>query len=417
MGLMSEYIKKMKEGWSVADLESELLSLISQYNKLRKTYLLIYTVALDKPIPDISIGQEDYYMLHDLLRGKKGSDKLDVYIETPGGSGETAEEIVGLFRNHFNKVSFVVPGEAKSAGTLIVLSGDEILMSETGSLGPIDAQIKIGRSRVSAYDYKEWVEGKRDEAEKAKKLNPFDAVMVAQISPGELSGVSHALKFAEDLVIKWLTNYKFKNWKVTRTRKIPVTKEMRQQKAEEIAKKLINHAEWRSHGRSIKIDDLKQIGLEITKVDDYPELSNIIYRIKTVCRLLFNTTTTYKIFATEKEKMFKQHTVSAHQLIKAPIRGAIPQNMIPPAVIEVRQKCPKCGKIHKIYGKFIPEPKIDEDFEKKGYISFPEDNKLKCSCGYEMDLTPVKNEIEMRVNRKMIIKNKNLNKRRNEQKK
>ena len=63
-----------------------------------------------------------------------------MYIETPGGSGETAEEVVKFLRNNFDTVSFVVSGEAKSAGTIIVLSGDEILMTETGSLGPIDAQ-------------------------------------------------------------------------------------------------------------------------------------------------------------------------------------------------------------------------------------------------------------------------------------
>jgi hypothetical protein len=49
-------------------------------------------------------------------------------------------------------------------------------MADTGSLGPIDAQVKIGRSVVSAHDYKEWVGLKRDEAAKNGSLNPFDAV-------------------------------------------------------------------------------------------------------------------------------------------------------------------------------------------------------------------------------------------------
>ena len=34
-------------------------------------------------------------------------------------------------------------------------------MTETGSLGPIDAQVKIGRSIVSAHDYKAWIDEKR----------------------------------------------------------------------------------------------------------------------------------------------------------------------------------------------------------------------------------------------------------------
>jgi len=68
----------------------------------------------------------------------------------------------------------------------MVLGGDEIYMTDTDSLGPIDAQLQIGRTRISAYDYMEWINQKKDEANINQKLNPLDATMVAQISPGEL---------------------------------------------------------------------------------------------------------------------------------------------------------------------------------------------------------------------------------------
>jgi len=214
MGFMSEYISRKL---SAADLESELLRLISEYNKLQRTFAAVYVAALGKPIPDVPLNQDDYYLIHDLLKDVD-SRKVDLYLETPGGSAEAAEEIVRCLRNKFDQVSFVVSGEAKSAGTIMVLSADEILMTETGSLGPIDAQVRIGRSVVSAYDSLEWTEQRRKEAEKAGKLNPFDATMVAQISPGELSGAYHALKYAEDLVTDWLVKYKFKTWTTTETR-------------------------------------------------------------------------------------------------------------------------------------------------------------------------------------------------------
>ena len=164
MSLMNEYIERIrKKGWGPLELESELLKLISEYNILRDTFLFVYSTAIGKSIPAIALEQADFYVIRDLLASKKDLQKLDMYIETPGGSGETAEEIVRFLHNNFETVSFVVSGEAKSAGTIIVLSGDEILMTETGSLGPIDAQIKIGRSIVSAYDYMEWVKEKRKE--------------------------------------------------------------------------------------------------------------------------------------------------------------------------------------------------------------------------------------------------------------
>jgi len=392
MSFINEYINRRLSG---PELESELLKLISEYNKLRGTYLFVYAAAIGKPIPAVPLEQADFYVIRDLLASKKDLQKVDMYIETPGGSGETAEEIVKFLRNNFDIVSFVVSGEAKSAGTIIVLSGDEILMTETGSLGPIDAQMKIGRSVVSAYDYIEWVEEKRKEAEEQGRLNPFDATMVAQITPGELGSVFHALKFAEDLVVEWLINYKFKKWTVTESRKIPVTEEMKRKRAEEIAKELTNHSKWRLHGRSIKIDDLEEIGLKITRLDDNPKLTEIVYRIQTVCRLVFDTTTSFKIFATQDNKIFRQAVP-----VGAPIR--IPEKPTVD-VAEIEQKCPKCGETYKIYAKFVPNPQIDIDFKNKGFIPFPKDTKIISKCGFEIDLLGIKNQIEIQTGRKIIV--------------
>lgn len=388
---MSEYINRRM---SAKDMESELLRLIKLYNKTRDTFLFVYVAAIGKSIPDIVLTMDDYYIICDMLKDTK-SDKLDFMIETPGGSAVAAEEIVKFTRDSFRDNAFVVSGEAKSAGTLMVLSGDEILMTTGGSLGPIDAQVKIGRSTISAYDYTEWINQKREEAANVGKLNPLDATMVAQISPGELELVRHALKYAEDLVVEWLPKYKFKNWDFTETQKLPVTDEMKKEKAKEIAGKLMNHAKWRTHGRSIKRDDLvDDIGLKITKVDDKSKLADTIYRIQTICRLYFSTTTSYKIFATEKEKLFKNATP-----IGIPPKIPVGKE---PEVAEADLTCQKCGKKHKIYAKLKPDPKIDERFKDKGIKPFPSDNKLICDCGFEIDLSGLRNEIEVQSGKKII---------------
>jgi len=393
MGLMSEYISRRL---SANELEVELLSLISKYNQKRNCFLLVFASALSKQIPDVALNQEDYYIVADMLKDKPFVTNLDIYLETPGGSGEAAEEIVNFLRKHFQNISFVVSGEAKSAGTLMVLSGNEIFMTKTGSLGPIDAQMRIGRTIVSAFDYTEWVDDKYREAEEKGKLNSFDAIMIAQISPGELKGVYHSLKFAEDLVVEWLKNYKFKDWKTTETRKIPVTEKMKEDRAKEIVAELINHAKWRSHGRSIKIEDLENIKLKIAKIDEDPILQDIVNRIQTVCRLLFTTTSTYKIFATQDEKIFK--TVLATSV---PIR--LPQQPVRPLdLVRVKVKCSKCTKVYEVYGKFVPNLKIDDDCKKQGCILFPKNNKLSCSCGFEIDLGGLRNDIEIKTGKKLL---------------
>jgi len=391
MSLLNEYIKK---GIDIKILENELQSLIKRYNQSRNTFLFVYSVANNKKIPDIILQQEDYYIISDLLK-EKAIDNLDFYIETPGGSGEAAEEIVRCLREKSNNISFIVSGEAKSAGTLIVLSGNEILMTKTGSLGPIDAQIRIGRSQVSAMDYKEWFEKKQIEAQEKNYLNPVDATIIAQISPGELQGIYQSLQFAEDLVKEWLPKYKFKNWDITETRKKEVTSEMKINRAKEIVDKLTDRDEWHSHGRSIKIDDLDGL-LKIIRVDDDPDLADMVYRIQMVCKLIFDSSTIYKIFATEDYKIFK----SAAQI---PSGVLLPKEKAEVAEFEVI--CPKCEQKHMIYIKFSDNEKIDIDFQKKGAKPYPIDNKLKCdNCGFSIDLGGIKNQLEMQIGKKAILK-------------
>jgi Serine dehydrogenase proteinase len=266
MSLLTDYIQQNR---TPLELQQELVNLIKLYNAKTGRYLFVYAAAMSKQVPAIPLSMDDYYVIFDLLRNVTGV-VLDFYIETPGGSGEAAEEIVRFLRDKFTEVSFVVSGEAKSAGTIMVLSGDEIKMTRSGSLGPIDAQMEIGRSIASAYDYMEWINEKRIEAQEQGGLNPFDATMVAQISPGELRGVNNALNFAKDIVQEWLVTYKFRDWKVTTTKKQEVTSEAKKARAAEIVDALVNHTRWRSHGRSLKITDLEQIGLRIKKLDDEP---------------------------------------------------------------------------------------------------------------------------------------------------
>ena len=273
-------------------------------------------------------------------------------------------------------------------------------MCDTGSLGPIDAQVRIGRGMVSAYDYKEWVDEKQKEAAKTGKLNPFDAIMVAQISPGELKGVINSLEFAKDLVTDWLKRYKFRNWTITQGRKIPVTDEMKEERAVKVAEKLCNHTNWRSHGRSLKIDDLKD-ELIIEDIDRIPEVSDIVHRIKTVIRLIFSSSTDFKLYFWEDLQIARSATVAN---VPGPIPMPMAENRSVP-VINFQIMCPKCKKMHKIPG-YIGITK--EDVKKLG---LPINNQVKdgvllcdtAGCGMAIDLKPTLNQAETQIKKEIVI--------------
>jgi hypothetical protein len=360
----------------------------------------------------VSLEQDDFYKIQDLLRECK-SPIIDFYIETPGGSGEAAEEIAKFLRSKFSEVNFVIAGEAKSAGTILALSGDDIFMTESGSLGPIDAQVIIGRHRGSAHDYKEWIDNKREEARINKVLNPVDALIIAQISPLEIAGIINSLEFAKDLVKEWLEKYKFKKWTVTKTRKISVTQEMRKQRANEIAERLCNHTIWRSHGRSLKIDDLKD-DLYIKNIDNDVELANIVYRIKTVIRLIFDISTIFKLYYSEDLRLAKNFGMQQNQQnvfpilpqqnpIQHPSKIAVPVDGILNAKIDL--KCPKCGKDHEIMAYFDISSADLKAKKLKINPDIKDNETIVCNnCNFVIDLKPIKANLELQSNKKLIFK-------------
>ncbi len=68
----------------------------------------------------------------------------------------------------------------------------------------------------------------------------------------------------------------------------------------------------------------------------------------------------------------------------------------------IKADCEKCGTKHKIFAKFKNDPKIDIDFKSRGFIAFPKDNILKCSCGDTIDLTGLRNDFESKLMKKII---------------
>lgn len=66
---------------------------------------------------------------------------IDLIIHTPGGLVLAAEQIARALQSHRAPVTVMVPHYAMSGGTLIALSADQILMSPSAVLGPVDPQI------------------------------------------------------------------------------------------------------------------------------------------------------------------------------------------------------------------------------------------------------------------------------------
>lgn len=381
MGYYTEYLDRGLDAQQMADERKRQLKRISELRGDRD--VLVYAADMDKPNTPpgwLTIAYSDLVSLRDQLSNLNGS-KLDLILETGGGSGEVAEDIVRSLRDKYADLAVIVPGWAKSAGTIIAMAGNEILMEPASSLGPIDAQMSWQGKVFSADALIEGMEKIKREVEHTGTLNRAYIPMLQSLSPGELQNAENALHFAQTLVADWLARYKFKNWDLHSSSGKTVTDDDKNTRAKEIARELCDHKKWLTHGRSIKITDLEVMRLRITDYSKQPDLAEAIRRYHTLLQMTFDSTNIYKVFETPNS-----------QIVRFMTPAVPPPQDADVAILEV--PCPKCRTVSKVQANLKKSPL------RPGHHRFPTDNRFKCpTCNGEIDLTAARRQIEVQSKR------------------
>ncbi len=91
-------------------------------------------------MPGISVllTNEHQLCVADLLKGIGKTKRIDLFLYTRGGQTESVWPFVSLLREHCDQLSVLVPFRAHSAGTMICLGANEVVMSDIAELSPID---------------------------------------------------------------------------------------------------------------------------------------------------------------------------------------------------------------------------------------------------------------------------------------
>jgi hypothetical protein len=207
------------------------------------------------------------------------SNKLVIVLTTPGGFLEPVQRMVATIRRHYQVVDFVIPNYAYSAGTIFALSGDAIHMDYYSRLGPIDPQIKSSRGRtVSALGHLEKYNELIKKAQKGKISAAEVQLLIEGFDQAELYNIEQARELSIAALEEWLVEYKFKNWRVTETRKHKVTLEMKRERASLIGRQLNDTKKWHSHGYGISMEVLQK-DLKLV-IDDFGKDATISSAIR-----------------------------------------------------------------------------------------------------------------------------------------
>lgn len=204
--------------------------------------------------------------------------QLVVVLDTGGGVVEVVERMVNIIRHHYNFITFIVPDRAMSAGTIFVMSGDRILMNYFSVLGPIDPQLEKDGKMIPVLAYLDQFEKLQQSSAKGT-LTTADMVLLQKLDLAELQWFEQAKELSIDLLKKWLSTYKFKNWTTHKTSGNSVTMEEKEERAVEVATMLCNNRLWHSHGRGLSKEVLtNELKLLIDDIDTITDLgSNLSY--------------------------------------------------------------------------------------------------------------------------------------------
>ncbi len=375
------------------DLRRQRVDLMKRIAAIRGRPLVVYATKSGINLPGVAayIHREDIVPFAEVLDSVDG-DRIDIFLETPGGLAEVTIEIVNLLRPRFAHVAFIIPHMAMSAGTILTMSGDEILMDHRSSLGPIDPQFEgIDGRPQPAQAILSGIETIKEElAKSGGVLNPVYIPILRNVDPGRLQSATNASNLSRNLVTDWLTKYKFQDWTTHSSNGQAVSDDDRRLRAQEIAAELCDHQKWLSHGRPIKIADFDRMRLKITDYAKQPALQSSIWSLWVNLHHLLSVTNFYKVYESETVEFYKG--ALAQPTIPQPAQSA-------PGKALADVKCNKCGSAYKVQCNFgAPQP------IEPGAMPFPKGSSFNCkSCGTLLDLSGLKLTLEAQIGQPLII--------------
>jgi hypothetical protein len=98
-------------------------------------------VTSERPNMETQIAADCVDPVVDLLDAIGPTKRISLVLHTNGGDALTAWRLTNLFRTFADELEVLVPSKALSAGTLISIGADKILMTKQAALGPIDPSV------------------------------------------------------------------------------------------------------------------------------------------------------------------------------------------------------------------------------------------------------------------------------------
>lgn len=191
---------------------------------------------------------------------------LHMMLATPGGDGEVAVRLMREVQEHSARVTMVVPDMAKSAGTIMCLGADEILMGPSSDLGPIDPQLRVNKKLISARQIEAAIQSAEERIQSSPATYPLYSSLLADVDMLLVESARSATNRSYDVLLEALSC-------------ADRDSEECETLAEKLKGPLIDGAHY--HGATFGPKAALEIGLPVTRADVHSEQWKIIWRLWT----------------------------------------------------------------------------------------------------------------------------------------
>jgi len=285
-------------GW----LQTQYEATLNEIAQLRggRNVLIYASGFLQKPnIPGsfLQITHEDINGFMSVMYGMDWSKGLTLILHTPGGLTNAAETIVSYLWSKFEHIEVMVPTYAMSAGTMISLASNRIIMGRQSQLGPIDPQMPVNGRFVSARAIVEQFDRARDEILDDPKAAHVWAPVLASVGPALLQEAQNALDYGESMVAGWLKQRMFKGI----------------QNADAIAKATASHfndaTKHKSHGRRIDRDEARANNIVVEDLETEQQLQDAVLTAYHLSVIIFEKSPAVKLMASSDGRSWMKNFV------------------------------------------------------------------------------------------------------------
>lgn len=119
---------------------ADRIELYQRIERERNSKLLVYVTG-DKPGMETQISPEVHDLFLNHLDRFNLPKRITLYLYTRGGDTMAAWGLINLIKQFCDNYEVIIPSKARSAGTLMCLGVDKIVMTKQATLGPIDPSL------------------------------------------------------------------------------------------------------------------------------------------------------------------------------------------------------------------------------------------------------------------------------------